>query len=215
MGKRYWEWKPIFEINAKETAFLIIDMQKGFVDEGSVLEVPRSRMQVPTIAKFADFCREKKIPVLYSRFAYNKNLTYDFYYKKGPERGLIQTEDGNTFDTDNEETKIVESLLPKPGDIVFDKYGYDCFGHSVLKEELDKLGAKTLIIAGTVVNWCVDSTIRSAYHQDYNVVVLADGVSGYDQAGISGEMWEAIELDHFAEAFAHVATASDLMKEIH
>ena len=81
---------------------------------------------------------------------------------------------------------------------------------------LDKkeLGVKTLIIAGTVVNWCVDSTIRSAYHKDYNVVVMADGVSGYNHAGISGLMWRDIELDLFAEAFAQVMDSDEIISEL-
>lgn len=214
MGKRFWEWQPVFDIKATETAFLIIDMQKGFVDVGAPLEVPMAREQIPTITEFADFCRKCSIPVFYSRFVYNKNLTYDFYYNMAPQRGLKQDENSNDFAPSNPESDICASLTPCPGDIVFDKYGYDCFAYSSLKEELDKRGIKTLIIAGTVVNWCVDSTIRSAYHQNYNVVVLADGVSGVSQAGITGEMWQTIELDHFAEAFARVLNKDDLIKEL-
>ena len=37
MSKKYWEWQPSFSIRSEDTAFLIVDMQKGFVDEGSYL----------------------------------------------------------------------------------------------------------------------------------------------------------------------------------
>lgn len=214
MSKRFWEWEPAFEINPAECAFLIIDMQKGFVDAGAPLEVPMARAQAPTIAGFADFCRSHNVPVLYSRFAYNKENTYDFYYRMAPQRGLREDASGNDFDYPNPETAISDLVKPREGDVVFDKYGYDCFAFSSLGEELNKRGIKTLIIAGTVVNWCVDSTIRSAYHQKYNVVVMADGVSGCDQAGLSGDMWQTVELDHFAEAFARVLTAENLKKEM-
>ena len=31
---RYWEWNAPFKIDPKETALIIVDMQRGFVDEG-------------------------------------------------------------------------------------------------------------------------------------------------------------------------------------
>ena len=71
-----------------------------------------------------------------------------------------------------------------------------------------------LIICGTVVNWCVDSTVRSAYHKGYQVVVLADAVSGYDHAGLTGRQWVETELDLFGEAFAKVESARQLEQEI-
>lgn len=214
MSKRYWEWDPVFEINPAECAFLIIDMQKGFVDPGAILEVPMARTQAPVISDFADFCREHHVPVLYSRFAYNKEHTYAFYYKMARQRGMHEDDTCNDFDFQNTETEISELVAPDKDDFIFDKYGYDCFAFSSLKQELDKMNIKTLIIAGTVVNWCVDSTIRSAYHQNYNVVVLSDGVSGYDQAGLSGDLWTSIELDLFAEAFGRVLPTENLKKEM-
>lgn len=210
MGKRYWEWPRLFDIRPEETAFLIIDMQKGFVDKGSLLEVPMARDQVATIADFARFCRSLKIPVLYSRFAYDRENNYEFYEKMAPYRGL----GSSSFLPDADETKIIDALEPHPEDIVFDKFGFDCFGHSELGNILKGRGIKTLIIAGTVVNWCVDSTIRSAYHQDYNVVVVADGVSGCDSAVLTGKQWHDAEVDLFAEAFAYVRSAEDIKAEI-
>lgn len=214
MSKRFWEWKPTFEIKAKETAFLLIDMQKGFVDEGAALEVPMAREQVPVMADFAAFCRQKKIPVFFSKFVFDKDNSYDFYYKMAAQRGLKCDESGNDFAPENPETEIISALAPEENDIVFPKYGYDCFAHSEFEKKLKELNIRTLIIAGTVVNWCVDSTVRSAYHRDYNVVVMADGVSGYNQAGLSGETWRNIELDLFAEGFGRVLNEKNLKETI-
>lgn len=214
MSKRFWEWEATFDIKAEETAFLLIDMQKGFVDAGEALEVPMAREQIPVMADFAAFCHQKKIPVFFSRFVFDRDNSYDFYYKMAAQRGLKCDETGNDFAPDNPESEIIQALAPGEGDIVFPKYGYDCFAHSDLGKLLEERNIRTLIIAGTVVNWCVDSTVRSAYHQDYNVVVMADGVSGYDQAGISGETWRNIELDLFAEGFARVLNEKDLKEAV-
>ncbi len=214
MSRRYWEWSSPFQINPNECAFLIVDMQKGFVDKGACLEVPMARKTVPVIAEFANFCREKGIPVLYSRFVFSKDYTYRFYWNMREERGLLNPDGSNKFSLESNESEITDALKPCKGDIVFDKCGYSCFPRSILSEELKKRNVKTLIIAGTVINWCVDSTVRDAYHRDYNVVLMADGVSGYDQAGITGEKWCEIELDHIAEAFARVAKMRNIEEEI-
>ncbi len=43
---------------------------------------------------------------------------------------------------------------------------------------------------------------------------MADGVSGYDHAGASGQQWVDMELDLFGEGFARVLQETDLKKEI-
>lgn len=69
MSKKYWEWQPSSSIRSEDTAFLIVDMQKGFVDEGSYLEVPMARTQVKIIRDFQNFCHRYQIPVYMSVFA--------------------------------------------------------------------------------------------------------------------------------------------------
>lgn len=66
----------------------------------------------------------------------------------------------------------------------------------------------------SLLNWCVDSTVRSAYHRDYNVVVLSDCVSGYEHAGTTGDKWVDIELDLFAEGFAEVMSSDTAISEL-
>ena len=214
MSKKYWEWKPSFSIDPKHTAFLIIDMQKGFVDEGGCLEVPMARMQVPVMKDFKEFCHAKNMPVFLSVFAQGPDYSYDFYWKKNKERGLMSDDGSYKFALDSDECEITKELSPTGSDKVFTKYGYDCFAHTELESWLNEHQIDTLIICGTVVNWCVDSTVRSAYHKDYNVVVLADAVSGYDHAGATGKQWVDMELDLFGEGFARVIKEADLKKEL-
>ena len=114
------------------------------------------------------------------------------------------------------ETQLCENLssLVSDNDCVFSKYSYDCFAHTSLEFELKRRHIKTVIVVGTVVNWCVDSTVRSAYHKDYNVVVLSDCVSGYEHAGTTGDKWVDIELDLFAEGFAEVMSSDAAFKAL-
>lgn len=141
---------------------------------------------------------------------------YDFYWKRNKERGLLNKDGSCKFSRNSAETQLCDSLasLVSDNDCVFSKYSYDCFAHTSLEFELKRRHIKTVIVVGTVVNWCIDSTVRSAYHKDYNVVVLSDCVSGYEHAGATGEKWVDMELDLFAEGFAEVMSSDAAISEL-
>ncbi|MCR6545128.1 cysteine hydrolase family protein [Dehalobacterium formicoaceticum] len=214
MGKNYWEWEPTFQIIPQETALLVIDMQKGFVDAGSLLEVPMARDQVPAIAELISCCRNKEIPVVYTSFTIGPDFSYNFYWKMAAQRGLKVEGPHCEFWKGKPETEIAEALQPLPGEKVLHKFGYDCFAQTDLDHFFRSMGIKTILITGTVVNWCVDSTVRSAYHKDYNVAVVSDAVSAFDHAGASAEDWCKLELNLFAEAFGRVLSSKEVMKEL-
>jgi nicotinamidase-related amidase len=214
MGKKYWEWEPAFVLKPEETALLVIDMQKGFVDAGASLEVPMARAQVPTIAELISFCRSKQIPVFFTTFTIGPDFHYNFYWKNAAQRGLKVERPHCEYWLGTPETEIVDALRPLPEEAVIRKCSYDCFARTDLDNMLRSQGIKTILTAGTVVNWCVDSTVRSAYHKDYNVVVVSDGVSAYSDVSASAEDWCRIELNLFAEAFGRVLSSKDIMKEL-
>lgn len=214
MGKNYWEWKPVFQIKPLETALLVIDMQKGFLDEGAPLEVPMARQQAPALAELIAYCRSKHIPVIYTAFTVCPDFNYSFYWKMAEQRGLKVEHPDCAFWEDKPETEIASMLQPLPNEIVIKKCGYDCFARTELDQILRSMGVETLLIAGTVINWCVDSTVRSAFHKDYNVAVVADAVSSFDHAGASAEDWCKMELNLFAEAFGRVLTTKEIMNEL-
>ncbi len=214
MGKKYWEWEPVFQLKPQETALLVIDMQNGFLDEGAPLEVPMARNQVSVLSELISFCRNKNIPVVYTAFTVGPDFNYNFYWNIAEQRGIKITSPDCAFWEGKPETEIAAALRPLPGETVIKKCGYDCFARTDLDNILRSKGIKTLLITGTVINWCVDSTVRGAYHRDYNVVVVSDTVSSYDHAGASADDWCKMELNLFAEAFGQVLSAKDVMKEL-
>src|SRR5437867_13184286 len=58
-------------------ALLIVDMQNDFVRVGAPLEVPQARDTIAVHRALIAFCRERAIPILYTKFV------------AGPERTLI------------------------------------------------------------------------------------------------------------------------------
>ncbi|MEW6275515.1 MAG: cysteine hydrolase [Bacillota bacterium] len=214
MGKHYSEWEPVFRLVPGQSALLVIDMQKGFIEEGAPLEVPMAREQVPVIKELVAFCRRRAIPVLYTAFCLGPDFYYDFYWKMAKQRGLKVDRPDCDFWDGKREVEIVPELQPLPGERVIKKCGYDGFAGTELDIVLRSLGVKYLIITGTVLNWCVDSTVRGAFHRHYHVVVVADAVSTFDHAGGTAEDWCRMELNLFAEAFGRVMSAAEVMKEL-
>jgi len=214
MHRRFWEWDPVFRLDPKKSALLIIDMQNGFVEAGAPLEVPMARQQLPIMKKLLQFCRERGIPVVFTVFCVGPDFHYPFYWKIAKQRGLLLDPPESMFWEGKHETAITPELLPRPGERVIKKCGYDAFANTELNQILRSLDISYLIITGTVTNWCVDSTVRSAFHHFYDVVVVADAVSTYEHAGASAEAWQNMELDLFAEAFARVAKSDDVIKEL-
>ena len=211
---RYWEWSNPFKIDPKETALIIVDMQKGFVDEGHCFFTPQAHAQIPLIADFKKFCNEVGIPVFMSVFAQDKDYHNDHYRFRNKERGLLNEDGSCKLRLGTDDCEMTKALEPVGDDVVFTKYTYSCFSHTELETWLKKKRIRTVIICGTCTDWCVDSTIRDAYHKDYNVVVLADGVSTYPHAGAEPETWNTMLLDLWGEGFGRVVKAEEAKAEI-
>lgn len=211
---RYWEWSDPFKIDPKETALIIVDMQKGFVDEGHCFFTPQAHDQIPLIADFKKFCNEAGIPVFMSVFAQDKDYHNDHYWFRNKERGLLNEDGSCKLRLGTDDCEMTKALEPVGDDVVFTKYTYSCFSHTELETWLKKKRIRTVIICGTCTDWCVDSTIRDAYHKDYNVVVLADGVSTYPHAGAEPDTWNTMLLDLWAEGFGRVVKAEEAKAEI-
>ena len=66
-------------------------------------------------------------------------------------------------------------------DLVAVKSGASTFfpGKCNLKEQLDRLGIDTLLVAGAVTNICCESSARDAVELDYKVIMVSDALSGH------------------------------------
>lgn len=212
--KNYWEWEPVFAINPKKSALLVIDMQNGFLEENAPLEVPMAREQIPNFKKLLTYCRENSIPVIFTKFCITPDFNYSFYRNIAEQRGLQIDESNRDFWDGTHEAEIFSEISPLPEEKIIEKFGYDCFAETSLQKDLQLLGIENLLITGTVLNWCVDSTVRAAYHLHYDVTVISDAVSAYEHGGGSAEDWHKMELNLFAEAFGRVVNTERAILEM-
>lgn len=68
---------------------------------------------------------------------------------------------------------------PRLGDIHIEKPLYSSFVGTTLDEQLRARGIDTLVVCGFTTECCVDSTVRDAFHRNYNVFVVSDACAAY------------------------------------
>lgn len=198
--------RKLWTLNRETTALLVIDMQNDFVREGSVLEVPKIRSQIPKIKKLIETCRELGIPVIYTKQVYPVNPKIEpLIFKIFP----ILAREGLREGTEGAE--ICEELAPKPGDIIIKKWGYSAFYNTDLEIILRSIKGKnidTLIICGTVTNICCESTARDAFERGYKVVFGSDITSSWT------DEFQTLALKIIEYAFGRVMTCDEIIRAL-
>ena len=88
---------------------------------------------------------------------------------------------------DTDEWEILSNLTICPNDLIISKTANDSFYRTLLKEKLIEFGIEDIIITGCATDFCVDSTVKSAMINDYNVTVIADCHTTADRKDISAK----------------------------
>ncbi len=70
--------------------------------------------------------------------------------------------------------RILKSLSRDDTDLVVRKTTNDAFCGTDLKKQIDQIGFPRLIVTGWATDFCVDTTLRSAASQGYNLVAVSN-----------------------------------------
>jgi nicotinamidase-related amidase len=105
-------------------------------------------------------------------------------------------------------TDVIEELMPSPGDLVVEKYGYGAFHGTPLSDLLRQRGVESLIVTGTVTQICVEETAREAFHHGFRTTLASDAVSSY------APDLHAATLKNFAMKFGWVDPSEHLVARL-
>lgn len=171
-------------LQPKQTALLIIDMQRDFCDPMGYMhrrgdDVSHARSIVPNIQQVRACARAHGMPVIYTREGHRPNLL-DLPENKrlktaraGAEIGtegplgrlLIRGELGWNF---------ISELQPNEHEAIIDKSGTGAFHATELDLVLRQQNICNLVLTGVTTGVCVSSTAREAADRGYSVLVLED-----------------------------------------
>lgn len=180
-------------------ALLLIDIQKG-LDDIDYYGGHRNNLQAETNArKVLDYWRNKKFPI----FHIKHNAT-------NPNSRLLKGQDGNEFK---------DIVKPLATETVIEKEVNSAFIGTDLKEQLDKLGTKKVVIVGLTTDHCVSSSARMAGNLGYDTVVVSDATATFDKIGPNGikytaEMIHEIAMASLHKEFASVINTEELLMQI-
>ena len=141
---------------------LVIDMQKGLVDE----DLYDYESFKENVKKLIDAARNNNVEVIYLR------------HDAGP---------GSGFSAGDESFEIAEGFEPAPGEKVFDKTINSCFGNKEFKAYMKQQEDRRLMIAGLQTNYCIDATVKSAFERGYEVIIPEGSNSTFDNNYMTGE----------------------------
>jgi len=172
-------------LDANTSALLVIDMQNDFLDSAGYfarqgLDVGRLAQAVqPTAALRAAL--PSSMRTVFTMQVYEPDGSDDLHrmHRLKPAR-LARSAGDVPVIRGSWGAQIVPDLRPRPQDGVVTKRRFDAFHQTDLELLLRCWGVKTLVIAGVVADVCVETTLRSAYVRDFDVVLARDCVCAWN-----------------------------------
>ena len=214
MTDRAADFARILSLEPRRTALLIVDMQRGFVDPGQAMEVPAAREAVPVIRALLDGFRARRLPVVFTEFTYSPAvpiLVGELHPEHRPAppgapRGF-GLPSSSCLEGDAS-AHTIGALAPRPDELIVRKRWYDAFAGTELDGALRARGVTSLVVAGTMTDICVLSTVVGAFNHEYRISVVADGVA---------TLWPEIQratLDIVGRAFGRVVQSREVLETI-
>jgi ureidoacrylate peracid hydrolase len=171
-------------LEAGRTALVNIDMQAAFVAEGEIYGNPHARDIVANVNALTRAIRAAGAPVIWTRqthAAAGPLAPPDWQYDES-RQGVAEGVAALTASASGH--ALYGEMDVAPSDIVLDKHRYGAFScpARALPEALSRLGARMLIVTGTLTNCCCESTAREANMAGYKVIVVSDATAAVTDA---------------------------------
>ncbi len=204
----YEEGEVKFDVIADKCALLVIDMQDEFVKpRWSPYWVPEATKRVPQMKRLIQHCRKINIPVIYTVYSkthryLDRPKTLPFMPSRFPGLSIDQS---SFFVTGH----VWHDLAPAKDEIVIHKSSYGAFFETPLETILKNLEKDTVIISGTLTNYCCSTTARQAYERGFKVVFGSDVTAAHFQK------FHEMELQVLRRGFAKVMSLHDLLLVLH
>ena len=210
MSDRRAAFDTLLALRPASTALLVIDMQRGFVEEGEAMEVPAARESVPQIRALIDVFRAKGRPVVFTEFVYSEaapllvGALHPEHRRAAPGTSRGFGRPSSSCHEDDPSVTTVPALAPQADELVVRKRWYDAFAGTPLACALRARGIDTLVVTGTMTDICVLATVIGAFNQEFRITVVEEAVS---------TLWPEIQratLDIIGRAYGRVTSTKEV-----
>ncbi|TPN82977.1 cysteine hydrolase family protein [Aquimarina algicola] len=186
-------------LREKKPALLLVDLQKGFLEETYWGGNRNNKNAEEICAKILAQWRALQLPVFHIRHS-----------STNPESKLHESHKGFDFS---------EYAIPQGNEPVITKHVNSAFIGTDLKKQLDELNITTVVIVGLTTNHCISTTTRMSGNYGYKTYLISDATATFDRIGINGETYSAetihmTTLANLREEFATIWGSEKLLKEV-
>ena len=168
-------------IDLASTAILIIDPQNDFLSEGgAVWDLIGSEVQkykvVEKLQALKEIANEVKIPVFYSPHYYTEDEYKNWKHLNFIDKVMFERK---MFNKGTWGADFHSDLKPDENTIILSPHkGLSNFATGDINTQLRQRNIKTLIIAGMSANLCVESHVRDAAENAFDVITVKDATAG-------------------------------------
>ena len=165
-------------------ALVVIDVQNGFISkDGSYdllgMNILNYQKVIPKISHLIMLCRNAGVPIFYTQAVREQSgidlltKTHKILPKSREERLRKQPICvRGTWDAD-----IVDEIKPAPADHIVIKRRDSAFQDTEIGVWLKSLGVDTLVFCGIDTSICVEASLRDAFNNGYDVVLISDATA--------------------------------------
>lgn len=168
----------------REAALVLIDLQRGFVDEDGFValqgrDVSASKRAADRGVALARAARAAGMKVIWTRHILRAD------YADG---GLLVTEirprlgELGALKRGTPDVELYEGAEVDPSDWIIDKPRYSAFFSTDLDMLLAANGIRSLVLGGVTTSMCVETTARDAAQRDIRTFVVREAVADFDEA---------------------------------
>ena len=177
-----------FIFDPETTAVMVIDMQRDFLElngYGAALgnDVTALKASIPNAARLLAAARRAGLLVIHTRECHAEDLSDCPAAKRERGQPVLRIGDpgpmGRILVAGEPGTEFVAELAPVDGEIVIDKPGKGAFYATNLKDQLARLGIRSLIFSGVTTEVCVQTTMREANDRGFYCLLAEDATESY------------------------------------
>jgi len=195
------------------TALLLIDPYNDFISEGGTVwdhlqAVAEGNDCVPHMLQVLQAARRSGVRVFYVLHRRYRQGDYETWKYVAPvQRTAWLTK---TFAAGSWGGQIRPEFEPQAGDIVTQEHWCSSgFANTDLDVQLRAHGIEQLIIAGLIVNACVEATVRDAAERGYRITVVRDATAGTSTEAMHAAL--DINIPNYA---SDIATADQVVEAL-
>ncbi|MSR91508.1 cysteine hydrolase family protein [Inconstantimicrobium porci] len=174
----------------KNMVLLVIDVQNALVED----QPYRCEEVIQNIKSLIDTARSNDVEVLY--------VCHDDGKGSELEKGTYGWQ-------------VYDLIAPVQGEKIIDKNFNSAFHRTKLRDYLEEKKIKSLMIIGMQTEYCVDTTIKSAFDYEYKMYIPEGANTTFDNDRLSGEVIHRFyNQDIWDKRFADVISMDEALKII-